>query len=116
VFSALLDTCVLVPSHLRDVLLETANRGVYRALWSEEILAELERTVRMLRAQRGNDGQETEVYIERLLRQMRTAFPDAVVEGWQPLVATFDLPDPTQPLPHSPSQTRTDLENARRRA
>jgi predicted nucleic acid-binding protein len=94
VFSALLDTCVLVPSHLRDVLLETANRGVYRALWSEQILTELERTVRTLRTQRGSDGQETEVYIERLLRQMRTAFPDAAVEGWQPLIETFNLPDP----------------------
>jgi len=93
VFSALLDSCVLVPSHLRDVLLETANPGVYRALWSEEILTELERTLGTLRDRRGIDGQETEAYVERLLRPMRTAFPDAVVGGWQPLVATFDLPD-----------------------
>jgi hypothetical protein len=42
--TALLDTCVLVPSRARDVLLEIASTGAYRPLWSTEILAELDRT------------------------------------------------------------------------
>jgi hypothetical protein len=42
-FSALLDTCVLVPSR---------------------------------------------AYLTRLFRQMDTAFPDALVTGWEPLAAT----------------------------
>jgi predicted nucleic acid-binding protein len=93
-FSALLDTCVLVPSRARDVLLETASMGVYRPLWSSEILAELDRTLRLLQAKRGVPPEETDAYLKRLLRQMRTAFPDAIVNGWEPLVATVQLPDP----------------------
>lgn len=37
-FSALLDTCVLVPSRARDVLLEMASMGAYRPLWSRQSL------------------------------------------------------------------------------
>ena len=74
-FSALLDTCVLVPSRARDVLLEAASAGVYRPLWSAEILAELERTLRLLLGKRGVSPEQTDAYLARLLRQMETSFP-----------------------------------------
>lgn len=93
-FSALLDTCVLVPSRARDVLLEIASTGAYRPLWSTEILAELDRTLRLLRGKRGASPEETDAYLTRLFRQMETAFPDALVTAWEPLVATIQLPDP----------------------
>jgi len=93
-FSALLDTCVLVPSRARDVLLEIASSGAYRPLWSTEIVAELDRTLRLLLGKRGASPEETDAYLTRLFRQMETAFPDALVTGWEPLVATVQLPDP----------------------
>jgi hypothetical protein len=90
----LLDTCVLVPSRARDVLLEVAWTGVYRPLWSSEILAELDRTLRRLLAGRGVAQDEADVYLARLSRQMDAAFPDALVTGWESLVDTVELPDP----------------------
>ena len=82
-FSALLDTCVLVPSRARDVLLEVASARVYRSLWSSEILAELDRTLRLLQGKRGMAPEETDAYLVRLFRQMETSFPDALVTGPQ---------------------------------
>jgi predicted nucleic acid-binding protein len=93
-FSALLDTCVLVPSRARDVLLETASTGAYRPLWSSEILAELDSTLRLLQSKRGMSPEESAAYLTRLSRQMETAFPDALVTGWEPLIETIRLPDP----------------------
>jgi PIN domain len=94
VFSALLDTCVLVPSRARDVLLEVASTGAYRPLSSSEILAELDRTLRLLLGKRGVSREETDAYLTRLFRQMETAFPDALVTGWESLAETVQLPDP----------------------
>lgn len=92
-FSAVLDTCVLVPSVLRDVLLEVAARGVYRPLWSSEICAELYRTLTTRLAERGQDPETTDSYIARLRHQMSVAFPDALVHDWQPLESAVVLPD-----------------------
>lgn len=93
-FSALLDTNVLVPNFLRDVLLEVAERGVYRVLWSDEILAELEETLLDLFAKDGRDHGESRAAVQRLWSQLATAFPEALVMGWEPLEAAYDLPDP----------------------
>jgi predicted nucleic acid-binding protein len=94
VFSALLDTCVLVPSRARDVLLEVASTGTYRPLWSSEILAELDRTLRLLLGKRGVSPEEADAYLARLSGQMKTTFPDALVTDWESLTETIELPDP----------------------
>ncbi len=43
-FCAFLDTCVLFPMNLRDVILTIAEVGVCQIQWSPDILDELERT------------------------------------------------------------------------
>lgn len=73
---------------------EAASTGAYRPLWSAEILAELDRTLRLLQGKRGAAPEETDAYLTRLFRQMETTFPDALVTGWEPLAATVELPDP----------------------
>jgi hypothetical protein len=59
VFPVLLDSCVLYPYELRDLLLEAAHEQLYRVHWSPQIL---EDTVR------------------NLLADARTTFPEALVE------------------------------------
>jgi hypothetical protein len=44
-FAVVLDTCVIYPAHLRDTLLRQAERGLFRVLWSDEILDELQRNL-----------------------------------------------------------------------
>jgi hypothetical protein len=38
VFPVVLDSCVLYPMYLRDLLLRAAEAELYRAHWSQEIL------------------------------------------------------------------------------
>jgi predicted nucleic acid-binding protein len=91
--TALVDTCVLVPSRARDVLLEIASTGAFRPMWSTEILSELDQTLRILLSKRGASAEEIDAYLTRLFRQMRITFPDALVTEWEELVPTIHLPD-----------------------
>lgn len=93
-FTALLDTCVLVPSLQRDVLLQCAASGVYRPVWSAAILDELTYTLTRLLSLQGRAGDEVDAYVKRLLDQMARAFPDAAITDWEPLVPTIVVPDP----------------------
>lgn len=77
-FAVVLDTCVLYPAHLRDTLLRQAERGLYRALWSADILGELERN--LVEAGIGVGP------VRRLIVEMRRAFPDAEVSGYRSII------------------------------
>lgn len=58
-FSAFLDTCVLVPSTLRDLLLEIATHQGFRPLWSTGVESELHRVITRLHAEAGKSSEET---------------------------------------------------------
>lgn len=86
--AALLDANVLYPAGLRDVLLRLADRGLYRPLWSARIHEEWTRGVLRDRP---------DLMPERLTRTralMDRHFPEAMVMGFEALVAELVLPDP----------------------
>ena len=77
-FAVVLDTCVLYPANLRDTLLRLAESGLYHALWSPDIIDELHRNL-------VEDGFNA-TSVDRLIVEMRTAFPDAEVSGYRSLI------------------------------
>ncbi|MCO6005418.1 PIN domain-containing protein [Actinoallomurus purpureus] len=93
-FTALLDTCVLWPSLQRNFLLSLAAEGMYRPAWSSAILEELEyhETEKLIR--RGEQEDKAAARALFLIDQMRSAFDDAEIQGWEGLEGTYGLPDP----------------------
>lgn len=92
-FTALLDTCVLWPSRQRDFLLSLAIEGTYRPAWNAVILEELEyeETAKLIKY--GCSTAEAEYRARHVIDQIRSAFGDAEVEGWDGLEGTYGLPD-----------------------
>lgn len=80
-FPALLDTNVLYGALLNDLVLTLADHGLFRPLWSEEILTELKRNLR-------RSGESRELSEKRVSTMMRY-FPDAMVTGYEALVSTM---------------------------
>lgn len=79
-YGVVLDTCVLYPMYLRDTLLRLAAHGTYRPHWSQEILNELRLNLAP------TVGQDT---ADRLVALMAEKFEDAMVTGYEPLVAAM---------------------------
>jgi predicted nucleic acid-binding protein len=86
-FAAFLDACVLVPVALTDTLLRLAEAGLFRPLWSQDVLEEATEAVAEIWPNELNG-------MRRRVAAMRKHFPDAMVDGWQPLVRGIHLPDP----------------------
>jgi len=81
---AVLDACVLVPAATRDLLLRAAEAGLYQARWSEEILAELARTiVRLFEDRKLPDAAGK---ARHLLAEMRANLPETIVDGYERLI------------------------------
>lgn len=71
-FTAVYDACVLYPAPLRDFLRRLGPSGRFRARWSAQIHDEWKRDLDL----------------------MDQAIPDALVTGYEPLIAGLTLPDP----------------------
>ena len=80
----LIDTNVLYPTVLREIVLGVAARGVFTPLWSERILEEW----RLAAARQGH-----EAIAEAEVAGVRAAFPEAVVEVSAGTVDRLSLPD-----------------------
>lgn len=83
---AVLDACILYPFQLRNLLLHLAVEGLYRPLWSNEILAEVDRALR-------REAGLTDEQCAHLFGQMQKAFPDAFGSGHEGAADELELPD-----------------------
>jgi predicted nucleic acid-binding protein len=84
-YTVVLDACVLVPVALADTLLRVAEKGLYRPLWSDRILAEAQEAIEEI-----HPGMD----VAKRFASMREAFEDALVTGWESLEHGVQLPDP----------------------
>ncbi|MFG6577577.1 PIN domain-containing protein [Sulfitobacter sp. 1A15333] len=86
-FVAVLDACVLYPYRMRDVLLEFATQGIFRARFTEEIMDEWSRNVI-------KDMPDTVESVKAQLGIIGKVFEECFVTGYKPLIAGLELPDP----------------------
>lgn len=84
-FTCVLDTNVIYPIWIRDLLLWFAHHDLYTPKWSKHILNEwVEAMIRK--------GITEDEALKRTLI-VNDAFPDALVEHYEPLIETLSLPD-----------------------
>lgn len=80
-FPAFFDTNVLYGALLNDFILELADRGLFRPLWSKDVLFELSKNL----AKNG----EVLALVEKRVGTMERYFADAMVTGYDDLVPTM---------------------------
>ncbi|WP_256839616.1 PIN domain-containing protein [Ornithinimicrobium faecis] len=86
---AVLDANLLIPRALRDLLLSLADCKVFRPVWQQSILDELERNYPKVAVRhRGADREEAIKEVAQVQASMARAFPDASLasDEWVPLV------------------------------
>jgi predicted nucleic acid-binding protein len=84
-FTCVLDTNVIYPIEVRDILLWFAHFDLYTPKWSKHIFDEWEEVMR----RKGVEKKE----IEKRIRNVNRAFPDAMTENYEPLIEMLELPD-----------------------
>ena len=84
---AFLDASVLYPALLRNMLMHFAVNDLYQPRWSARVHEE------WMTALLRNRPDITRAQIERTRRLMEAEIDDAVVEGYEHLIASLTLPD-----------------------
>jgi hypothetical protein len=106
-FSAVYDACVPYPAPLRDLLLQLALTDLFRAHWTADIHKDWMRNVA---ADRPDIAAEQ---LERTRELMDAYVRDCLVEGYESLIPSLDLPDdddrqywrpPSLPVPTLPAR------------
>lgn len=85
-FTAVLDTNVVFPIEIRDVLFWFAHHDLYTPKWSKHIFEEWKRVMK-------TRGVSEEECLKRIAKA-NLAFPDALVRNYEPLINALTLPDP----------------------
>lgn len=87
-FTAFLDASVLYPAPVRDLLLELAVSDLYRAKWSNAVHEE------WIAALLRNRSDLTRERLQRTRDLMNAHVRDCIVEGFEVLIDSLELPDP----------------------
>jgi predicted nucleic acid-binding protein len=87
-YTAVLDACVLFPAPLRDLLMSLADEGIFGARWTAQIHDEW---IRNLAAKRPDLDKQK---LLRTASLMNDVVEDALVENYEYLIPTLELPDP----------------------
>jgi predicted nucleic acid-binding protein len=86
--SAVIDACVLYSAPLRGLLLNLATVKSIRPFWTDKIHDEW---IGHLLLNRPDLSREN---LEQTRRIMELHFPSGLVQGYEPLISTLQLPDP----------------------
>ena len=84
-FTCILDTNVIYPIEIRDLLFWFASYDLFTPKWSKHIFIEWEEVMK----RKGISNIE----IEKRVMKASLAFPDALVKNYEPLMDILNLPD-----------------------
>lgn len=85
-YTAILDANVLYPNTLRNLLLSLASDGLYHVKWTTEITQEWSRNLVA-------DRPDIASKIDRLVELVNLSVKDCLVEGYEYIIPTIELPD-----------------------
>lgn len=84
-YTCVLDTNVIYPIEIRDLLFWFAHYDLFTPKWSAIIFTEWENVMRRMGV--------SEAEIKKRIERANVAFPDAKVNNYESLISALDLPD-----------------------